>query len=81
MPNPSDPVVAIETKTWWKSKILWMGVAIVLLALKDALASPDWKFDSAHMTILLRGIIGAAITLLRAAAPDVLTGIGFLDRN
>lgn len=68
-------------KQWYKSKIVWLGVALVVKFVLDTISAPGWQFDFVHVSRLTSGLIGAAVAIVRASMPDLVTGLPFLDKS
>jgi hypothetical protein len=68
-------------KAFYRSKIFWLCVILVLKNAVDQIATPGWTFDLQHISHIVGGCIGLVIAYLRVSMPDLVTGVPFLDKN
>lgn len=75
----TDPVI-VETTKWYKSKILWACVLLIVTTVYQIVSKDGWVWDETHLLSLIPAILGAFIGFARAKMPDLLTGIAFFDK-
>ena len=83
MPDPAPPPpvsVTVPTIPWYRSRILWAGTIVFLTSIASG-----WQSIAAGGKVtwgtIVSLILGALVAGVRAAAPDVITGIAALDKQ
>ena len=72
--------VTVSTQPWYKSRIIWAGLVVFAASLASGLQHliETHTLDWGHAIALA---LGGLVAGLRAAAPDVITGIAALDKQ